>query len=685
MFLSIGLATAALLCRVCPVVAVPSPQSIGSDLTILTHNDLYGNATSRPATVIALSARQTHEEAIFSCAALGENLWNPDGSLKELGFLRYLDHGKVTDDVGVYWVGSSSGCRTIDTHGTVHEDLSCDTYYPVLCSQSARLSSQTSIDISPRWQTAVTTKEQTYVGYRDQLSFRFLGIRYAARPARFGYSKYQAPSSLGNFTALSYGPDCIQQSCKQQQQTCSEDCHFLNIWTPHLPNQKNLSKKKPVMLWIHGGGFGTGSGSDTTFDGGNLASRGDVVVVTINYRLSTLGFLALSNTTLKGNYGLVDQFTALEWVRAHIQEFGGDKDRITLFGQSAGAASVRALLASSQARGKVSGAILQSNPGGLQWATDYSRYLTIEQATNRTKSILTELDCTQTDQAIQLACLRAQDPFRLIGDRNGIRFPVVDGTYLTSNELSLDKAAARHNVNLMTGVMRDDGAPYSSLKGSSNATKALLEQGFANPSSILESKSFPFPTGSNGTMNTFNLTSRVWTDATFRCLTQSTAIAAVKNVIFPVVYSYEFHRGYQISEWSPNPPTCDAPVTSTSPYGDPSQEYFKCHSGELYYVFGSFLRQGRQQRDGHDVSFSQYIVDSWTAFARSGNPNPAPEFLTARGFSNTSTIIEKAGLWKPVEAKNPALRVLDTRVRDEGFKEVEQCAVLGLPLDYYLK
>jgi carboxylesterase type B len=167
------------------------------------------------------------------------------------------------------------------------------------------------------------------------------------------------------------------------------------------------------MLWIYGGGFVGGAGSDTTFDGGNMASRGDVVVVTINYRVSTLGFLALENTTLKGNYGIADQITALEWVQKHIADFGGDKDRITVFGQSAGASSVRALLASPQARGMFSGAIMQSNPAGAQYAKTFSQYPTISEATNLTKAILNGTGCTHADSAAQLACLRAQDPFSL--------------------------------------------------------------------------------------------------------------------------------------------------------------------------------------------------------------------------------------------------------------------------------
>jgi carboxylesterase type B len=117
------------------------------------------------------------------------------------------------------------------------------------------------------------------------------------------------------------------------------------------------------MFWIHGGAFTSGTGNDPTFDGGSFASREDVVMVAINYRLTTLGFLALEDGVTKGNYGFADQVNALEWVRKNIQDFGGDPNRITIFGQSAGAASVRAMLASPQSNGKFAAAIPQSNLG----------------------------------------------------------------------------------------------------------------------------------------------------------------------------------------------------------------------------------------------------------------------------------------------------------------------------------
>ncbi|KAJ4360412.1 uncharacterized protein N0V89_000974 [Didymosphaeria variabile] len=266
------------------------------------------------------TARASKSKAEAGCAALQETLWDPTDHT-ELDFLRYLAYEKARDDVGQYWVqsGKDTGCRAITTSGKIRT-VPCDTKLPALCSQSAPLSSTSSNNTEPRWQTHVRTGEAAVVGYRDKLSFRFLGLKYASYPSRFTYSAYQVPR--GNVSALAYGPGCIQSGCGTS--TCSEACLYLNIWTPHLPSNAK-SPKKAVMLWIHGGGFTSGYGSDTTFDGGNMASRGDVVVVTINYRLSTLGFLTTNNATSGGNYWLSDQVAALDWVQNHIEDFGGDK------------------------------------------------------------------------------------------------------------------------------------------------------------------------------------------------------------------------------------------------------------------------------------------------------------------------------------------------------------------------
>jgi acetyl esterase/lipase len=382
------------------VTAAVTPQSVGSDVSIITHNDLYGNATRRNAAAVALSNPSTYATAITRCAALGTTLWNPDGYVQDLDFLRYLTYGNNSDNAGTFWVGGNE-CRAMTVDGNF-KPSPCSTELPALCANTVTEAVR---------QISVATNGSMITGSQTTQAFRFLGLKYATIPTRFAQSVYLPPAS--NTTALQYGPTCVQAGCT----ACAEDCLYLNIWTPYLPSGNVISdKKKAVMVWIHGGGFTSGAGSDTTFDGSALASRGDVVAVTINYRLSTLGFLAVENTTATGNQGLRDQNTALDWLMAHIEDFGGDKNRITIFGQSAGSASVRALLASPQANKKVAGAIMQSTPLGTGDRSGYAKFLTLAEVADRTNAIMNETGCSSMGQDL-VTCLSKIDPLKLISSK----------------------------------------------------------------------------------------------------------------------------------------------------------------------------------------------------------------------------------------------------------------------------
>lgn len=464
----------------------------------------------------------------------------------------------------------------------------------------------------------------------------------------------------------------------------SEDCLFLNIFTPYLPAHGGAPAQdlKPVMFWIHGGAFTSGTGNDPTMDGANIASRGDVVLVTINYRLTTLGFLALDDGVTNGNYGFADQINALNWVRKNIQDFGGDPNRITVFGQSAGAGSVRAMLASSKTKGMFKGAIPQSNLGGGGYGTTYSQYLTIdEEVSLAANPILAATDCSTAHS--QVDCLRAVPANTLANLATVARYLVVDGTYLTSDGLDF-KHTNLPDVHVLSGFMRDDGAAITSIIDTDNLTTSLNDDGFpAAP--IVSSGLFPLPDGQNETLNVFNVTARVATDTIFRCIDQASVYASLTfNTFAPNTYFYEFNRSYQTPGFDPNPPLCDAPVSASHPYGDPSQEYYKCHSGELYFVFGNVLRMGLHLRDGNDIPFSQFALDSWASFARSWNPNPDPGLLKARGYLNTLNELETAGPWLPVNKDSLQLRELEWPSKSIPFRDEEQCKLLGWPLDYFV-
>ena len=388
--------------------------------------------------VILTDARSYQDVSQSVCAKLGEKLWKPKpGNCKRatpaLPFSDYLKFDGKADGSSKFWVNSDSGSNAVDIAGRPSKvDSGSNSRLPGLCTNTAPYSTQSFQNSTSQWQISLDVNGQTLTGYRDRLSFRFLGVRYAKQPQRFTYSTLFKGSGEAA-SALDYGSQCAQGS-----NSGSEDCHFLNVWTPYLPNPNSAPSKKnlrPVGFWIHGGGFTGGTANDATFDGANIVSRGDMVMVAINYRLSTLGFLALKDGKTNGNFGIADQITALEWVRANIQNFGGDPDRITIFGQSAGAGSVRALIASPKAAGKFSSAILLSNLGGLGYGTSYSKYYTIdEEVSVAANSILAATNCTSA--ASQVDCLRAL-PASTLTALGGARYIVVDGTYITSSERTL--------------------------------------------------------------------------------------------------------------------------------------------------------------------------------------------------------------------------------------------------------
>jgi carboxylesterase type B len=505
------------------------------------------------------------------------------------------------------------------------------------------------------------------------MSFRFLGIRYAPQPKRFTYSVPYVGSGMA-MSALQYGSQCVQGSSSG-----SEDCLFLNIWTSYLPKAGCTAKKsklKPVVFWIHGGAFTGGTGNDATFDGANFVSRGDVVQVAINYRLTTLGFLALKDGVTNGNFGLADQINALDWVRKNIQDFGGDPDRITIFGQSAGAGSVRAMMASPKAAGKFASAIPLSNLGGINYGTTYSKYYTIDEEMQvAANAILSATNCTTA--ASQVDCLRGVPANTLSSLGTVARYVVVDGTYITSPQLEL-KSGPRLPVNIMMGIMRDDGAPFISYPKTTDQAAYLSSAGFSQPSAAL----FPVPSGANQTLNLYNMTSRLATDGIFRCVDQATVAEGTATGRLGPVYYYEFDRSYQTGGW-PGTDVCEAPRTASHPNGDPSLPYFKCHSGELYYVFGNLARQGRPPRDDIDRPFERLVLDTFASFARTGDPNPDEAFLTARGFTSTLQEVKTAPKWLPATNGSLTMRVFDWPTYQGPFREPDQCKSLGLGLDYY--
>ncbi|MGH8674856.1 MAG: carboxylesterase/lipase family protein, partial [Burkholderiales bacterium] len=246
----------------------------------------------------------------------------------------------------------------------------------------------------------VATKYGELLGERGRGVLVFRGIPYARPPV--GALRYRPPQRLDPWTgvrdARAFGPAAPQyagalaSALRFLVGRTSEDCLYLNVWTPAAD-----SGRRPVLVWIHGGAFIIGAGSQSLYDGSVLARRGDVVVVTINYRLGALGFLRLRELSegripATGNEGLLDQIAALEWVRDEIAAFGGDPGNVTIFGESAGAMSCATLLGSPRAQGLFHRTILQSGSA--------NNLSSREAATQVAEALLREIDLTPKEAGL---------------------------------------------------------------------------------------------------------------------------------------------------------------------------------------------------------------------------------------------------------------------------------------------
>ena len=326
---------------------------------------------------------------------------------------------------------------------------------------AALLSAATQVP-SPR----VTIDTGTVEGIVDSASgvFLFRGIPYAAPPV--GELRWKPPRPpvrwSGVRQAKELGHNCVQHQpygdIHATAAGLSEDCLFLNVWT----NSLDARAKKPVMVWIHGGGFFAGFGGEERHNGGRLAQKG-AVVVTLNYRLGAFGFLvhpalaAESPHHSAGNYGLLDQIAALQWVKRNIARFGGDPSRVTIFGESAGGMSVGSLIASPLAKGLFHHAILESGTGLF---IGVSNRQTGEAVAAEFADSL-RITGNGADAAKQLRALDADKVLRTavsLGRPSEARFwPVVDGWVLPRSVDSAILGGSANIVPVIAGTNRDEG------------------------------------------------------------------------------------------------------------------------------------------------------------------------------------------------------------------------------------
>lgn len=310
----------------------------------------------------------------------------------------------------------------------------------------------------------VKTTSGPVLGATERGVLVFRGIRFAEPPV--GPLRFRPAASPTSWTevqpALDFAPACPQlvdiDPTENNNSVMAEDCLAVNIWTPQAD-----AKKRPVMVWIHGGGFAGGSARNTWYDGATLAGRGDIVVVTLQYRLGAWGFLELSEIggqeyAESGNLGLLDQIAALKWVKQNVAAFGGDPNNVTIFGQSAGAGSAGMLMIVPAASGLFQKAILES--GTPKEVNDKKRAIEVSQMFMKIAGV----NSIQGLRGLNVAQMRDAQK-KLFDTRFGYSAfrPVIDGTVI--KELPMQAIAAGHAVYvpLLIGTNLDEIRLWSAL------------------------------------------------------------------------------------------------------------------------------------------------------------------------------------------------------------------------------
>jgi len=285
----------------------------------------------------------------------------------------------------------------------------------------------------------------------DEGVVAFLGLPFAEAP--IGDLRFKPPvpiESWGDpFDASEFGPACPQpvepgQALYQNQ---SEDCLTLNVWTPSADDGK-----RPVMVWVHGGGWVYEGTEDPLYNGSKLAARGEVVVVSMEYRLGAFGFSHFEDVEGSGNAGLLDQVLAFEWVRDHIAAFGGDPENVTLFGESAGAMSATALMAMPRAQGLFHKVIAQSGAGGTAREAAYAKAVS-----DKFLSAAGVIDVSELTDLTTAELLAAQDLLLADAFLEDLLFgTVVDGVVVPEPPIQAIANGSASEIPLLTGTTKDE-------------------------------------------------------------------------------------------------------------------------------------------------------------------------------------------------------------------------------------
>jgi para-nitrobenzyl esterase len=321
----------------------------------------------------------------------------------------------------------------------------------------------------------IRTDKGVIEGYQENEILIFKGVPFAAPPvedlrwkAPLEHDSWAGilPTKTFSASPMQRTPEPFMMWTKEfiaPQEPLSEDCLYLNIWT------KNTKEKKPVFVWIYGGGFNSGSSACAIYDGKEYAKE-DVVFVSINYRVNIFGYFAhptLSDENdlgVSGNYGLLDQIEALKWVQRNIGKFGGDSDNVTIAGQSAGSISIHSLLASPLAKGLFNKAIGQS--GGL---LSGNRAIPIKDSEDKGLGFTDKLD---KGNISDLRKIKSSDLYNMVQNTGGLDYaPILDGVVLPT-DLKEHFSTGKHNdVPFIGGWVTGDGRLFSASKVSVDAYK----------------------------------------------------------------------------------------------------------------------------------------------------------------------------------------------------------------------
>lgn len=471
---------------------------------------------------------------------------------------------------------------------------------------------------------------------------QYLGVPYASPPT--GERRFQPPEPPSSWTgvrnATQFAAVCPQHLDERSLlhdmlpvwftanldtlmtyvQDQNEDCLYLNIYVPTEDDIHDQSSKKPVMVYIHGGSYMEGTGN--IIDGSILASYGNVIVITINYRLGILGFLSTGDQAAKGNYGLLDQIQALRWIEENVGAFGGDPKRVTIFGSGAGASCVSLLTLSHYSEGLFQKAIIQSGTALSSWAVNY-------QPAKYTRILADKVGCNMLDTTDMVECLRNKNHKELIQQTitpatYHISFgPVIDGDVIPDDPQILMEQGEFLNYDIMLGVNQGEGLKF--VDGIVDNEDGVTPNDFDFSVSNFVDNLYGYPEGKDTLRETIKFMYTDWADKENPETRRKTLVALFTDHqwVAPAVATADLHAQY-------GSPTyfyafyhhCQSEMKPS--WAD------SAHGDEVPYVFGIPMIGPTElfscNFSKNDVMLSAVVMTYWTNFAKTGDPNqPVPQ------------------------------------------------------------